>query len=201
MSLGAHPSLDVALVHSSYRAPATAVVETAVHDLAAALRDRGHRPTVLTAHRALSRRPTSEEEIPVLDVARLPESPLRRRGFTGPLTQIPLILRALLSARHDVVHSFSAPDALAARLWRRRCGRPILFTCTETLSRDRLADRRLRLRLLSSAVEDSDAVLVPTDEAAAALWRWLAVEAPVVDPCDGAAHERLYRRLLAGSEP
>jgi len=199
VSVDDRASLDVALVHHSYDAPPREGVERTVHDVAAGLRALGHRPTVLASHVATTRRSTWDG-IPVVQVARLPESPLLRRGFTGPLTHVPLTLHALLSGSHDVVHSFSAPDALAAHLWGRRLARPVVFTCAETLARDRLADRRLRLRLLSAAVEDSDGVLVPTEEARTALWRWLAVEAPVVESRDGAAHERLYRRLLASAE-
>lgn len=198
MSVDDRALLDVALVHHSYDASPRTGVERTVRDVAAGLRALGHRPTVLASHVASPRRSTCDG-IPVVHVARLSESPLLWRGFTGPLTQVPLMLRALLSGSYDVVHAFSAADALAARLWRRRVGGPVLFTCAETLARDRLSDRRLRLRLLSSAVEDSDGVLVPTEEARTALRRWLAVEAPVVEPGDGAAHVRLYRRVLASS--
>jgi len=191
--------LDIALVHHSFGSPPRDGVERIVQEVGAGLRERGHRPTIFASHVAATRRSTWEG-IPVVHLARLPESPLARRGFTGPLTHVPFRARALLSGGHDVVHAFSAPDALAARLWRRRVGGPVLFTCAETLGRDRLADRRLRLRLLGAAVEDSDGVLVPTEEARAALWRWLAAEAPLVDPRDGAAHERICRRLLASAE-
>lgn len=199
MSASDRASLDIALVHHSFWSPPRDGVERIVHDVAVGLRELGHRPTVVSSHRAATRRSTWDG-IPILHVARLPESPLARRGFTGPLTHVPFTARALLSGGHDVVHAFSAPDALAARLWRRRVGGPVVFTCAETLGRDRLADRRLRLRLLGAAVEDSDGVLVPTEEARAALWRWLAAEAPLVDPREGVAHERIYRRLLASAE-
>jgi len=191
-------SLDIALVHHGYRSPPENGMEQTVHDVATGLRELGHRPTILASHVAPTRRSTWEG-VPVVRVARLPESPLARRGFTGPLTHVPSTARALLSRGHDVVHAFSAPDALAARLWRRRVGGPVVFTCAETLGRDRLADRRLRLRLLAAAVEDSDGLLVPTEEARRALWRWLAADAPVVESRDGAAHERLYLRLLASA--
>jgi hypothetical protein len=59
-----------------------------------------------------------------------------------------------------------------------------------------VADRRLRLRLLERAVGDSDAAIAPTEECRAGLLRWLAVEAPLLEPADADAHERLYRELL-----
>ena len=39
-------------------------------------------------------------------------------------------------------------------------------------------------------------MIVHDEEARAAAWRWLALELPVIEPSDGAEHERLYRRLL-----
>jgi hypothetical protein len=124
------------------------------------------------------------------------ELPLRWRGFTEPLTHIPLAVRALWKGGYDVAHALSAPDAQAALLWGRLSGRPVVFGCPEVLDRDRLADGRLRLRLLIAAVEETDAVVAPTPEAREALWRWLAVDASLIAPRDGAGHTRLYRRLL-----
>lgn len=141
------------------------------------LRDAGQEPTVVAAHP-------------------LAEGILRRRGFTGPLTQVPITVQRLWARQYDVAHAFSAPDALAALLWRRLSGRPVVFHCIETLDRDRLADRRLRLRLLTAAVEEADAVVASTPEARSALARWLAVDAALIDLSDGVALVRLYRELL-----
>jgi hypothetical protein len=129
-------------------------------------------------------------------VPRLPESPLRLRGFTGPLTHVPFLYRALRHGSYDVAHAFSAPDAKAALAWARRTGGPAVFTCVETLTRESLADRRLRLRLLTAAVERSDAVIAPSVDAVAALRRWMATDALLLEPADATAHERLYRKLL-----
>jgi hypothetical protein len=162
-------SLAVALVHHGD--------DTCVDELADALRELGHRVAVVR-RRAL------------------PEMLLRGRGFTGPLTHVPAATGALLRGRFDVAHAFSPPDALAARAWRRLTGRPVVVTTLEVLDRAHLADRRLRLALLRASVEDADAVLAAGDEARDALWRWMTVEAAVVDPRDGAAHARLYLDLL-----
>ena len=102
------------------------------------------------------------------------EALLRRRGFTSALSHIPPAVSELLHGEFDLVHAFSAPDAVAALAWRRVSKRPVVFTCTETLSRATVADRRLRLRLLDAAVTASDAVLALDD---------------------AAAHARLYARL------
>lgn len=145
--------------------------------LADGLRELGHAVTVVRA-------------------ARAPEALLRRRGFTGPLTPIPLATLALLRGDHDVVHAFTPSDALAARLWRRARGGPVVVTVREALDRSTVSDTRLRLPLLQAAVEDADALLAASGAAQAALRRWFALEAPVVDPADAAAHAEVYRRLL-----
>jgi Glycosyltransferase Family 4 len=162
--------VNVALLHHGRGAPA-------VHELAASLRELGHDVTVLT------RGPTA------LD------APLGRRGFTTPLTHLPLMLAALTRGSYDVAHAFSPQDAFAAHLWRRRSGRPVVLSLIEPIERERLADGRLRLRFLGIALEQSDAVIVHDDEGRAAAWRWLALEPPVIAPSDGEAHERLYRSL------
>jgi hypothetical protein len=122
---------------------------------------------------------------------------LARRGFTPGLTRVPAAVAALVRGDFDVVHAFTAPDATAALLARRRSGRPVVFTCTEVLDRDRVADRRLRLATLQRAVEECDALLAADDAVRAGLERWFALSPPVLAPRDAAAHERLYRDLLA----
>lgn len=196
---GAGP-LAVALVHHTYGSPPSGEAEAVVREVAAGLRDLGHRPTILASHRARTR-VSQEDGIRVVRLARLPEAPLRLRGFTGPLTHMPLTLRALVRGDYDIAHAFSAPDAEAALRWRRRAQRPVLFTCTEELDRGSLADSRLRLRLLGGAVEEADAVTAPTRAACVAILRWLAVDARVIAPRDPADHEELYRELLARPRP
>jgi hypothetical protein len=122
---------------------------------------------------------------------------LRRRGFTGALTHVPFALGALLRGSYDVAHAFTAVDAQAALRWRRLSGGVVVFGCTEVLDRGNVADRRLRVRFLTDAVKETDAVVAYSDQAREALWRWLAVEAELLEPDDGPAHVALYRRLLA----
>jgi len=166
-----------------------------VQELATGLRDAGHRPCLLSSRRGRSRR-YEEDGIPIIQSGRLPEAPLRLRGFAGPLTHVPLTLWALASGAYDVAHVFSPPDALAARLWQRVSGSPVVFTPAEPIQRERLADRRLRLALLRRAIDESDAVTATSGEGHDALRTWLAVDAPLIPPRDAAAHERLYRGLL-----
>jgi len=188
-------TLRIALLHHDLASPPRGGAERMVLDVAAGLRERGHEPVVLSSHQAPSQR-ALEDGVAVLRVPRLPEGPLHRRGFTGPLTHLPLTRRALNRGDFDLAHAFSAPAAAAALCWKRATGRPVVFTCAEPIDRSRLADRRLRLRLLSAAIEDSEAVIAADADISEALWRWMATEAPVIEPGDGLGHERLYRRLL-----
>jgi len=188
--------LRIALISYDYLSPQRSPGERYVRELAHALLNAGHRVHVLSTHRKQRRR-TVEDGIPVIRVSSLPEALLRQRGFVGPLTQVPVSVAALVAGGFDVVHAFSTPDALTARIWRRLVGRPAVFTCVEELRRDRLADRRLRLSLLQRAVEDTDAVIAATEDSRKSLWRWLAVAAPVMGAHDVGGHERLYRDLVA----
>jgi hypothetical protein len=119
---------------------------------------------------------------------------LRRRGFTQPLAHVPITCASLFAGRYDIAHAYTPADAVAALAWRRRSGGPVVFTCTEVLSRANVADGRLRLAMLRRATEETDAVLAATPEVAASMRKWLAIDAPVLD---AAGHERLYGELLA----
>jgi hypothetical protein len=119
---------------------------------------------------------------------------LRRRGFTQPLVHVPFTCASLVVGRFDIAHAYTPSDAVAALAWRRRSGRPVVFTGTEVLSRANVADARLRLSTLRRATEETDAVLASTPEVAASMSRWLAIDAPVLDEGE---LERLYGDLLA----
>ena len=58
-----------------------------------------------------------------------------RHGTRWKISAIPLGAQQLLRSRFDVAHAFSAPDAQAALIWRSITGRPVAFTCVETLHR------------------------------------------------------------------
>lgn len=199
MTNGRVQPLRIALLYHDYLSPHRSDEERYVHELALALLRAGHRVQVLSTRRGGTRR-TVEDGIPVLRVRRLSESILRGRGFAGPLTQVAPGVAALVAGGLDVAHAFSTPDALTALVWRGLVGRPVAFTCVERLRRDVLADRRLRLRLLRRAVEDTGAVIAATEQSRESLWRWLAVDAPVLGSSDSGGHERVYRRLAGQRE-
>ena len=183
MTYGHERELRLALLIPRINPPGPVEAARQVRQLADQLRERGVSPYVLR---------------PDPGPLRVADALLRRRGFAGPLSPVPFVVKALLIGRYDVVHTFSAADALAALAWRRITDRPVLFTCWERLGRESLADRRLRLWLLRRAVEDTDAVIAPTREAREALRRWLVVEAKSVAVDDAVGHERLYREVVCG---
>lgn len=189
-------ALRVALVFEGWTSTDAAAAAGTVRTLAHGLLERGHAPTVLAARPGLSWGYDDDDRVPIVLSPRLPEAILRLRGFAVPVTHVPLIARALASGSYDVAHAFSPVDAVAAQLARRRTAAPVVFTCLETLGRQNVADRRLRLASLRAAVEESDAVAVPGEDARVALERWMAAEALVVDPSDAAAHEDLYCSLV-----
>lgn len=120
------------------------------------------------------------------------EAVLRRRGFTPGLSPVAGVVLELLRGGFDAAHAFSVPDAAAAHAWRRVTGRPSVFTCTEVLDRATLANGRLRLELLTRAIEESDALTAASEDVRGAMELWLACSPPVLRPDDAAAHERLY---------
>ena len=165
--------MRIALVHSG-GAP-----ERAARELEAALERAGHDAELVGG--------------PGLALA---ERLLGWRGFTPGLSGLPRSLRALDQGDHDVAHAFDPVAATAGLVWGRRSGAPVVVTFADALDRATVADRRLRLRLLTAALDDSDGVLAASADARAGLLRWAAVDAPVVRTDDAAGHEEVYRRLL-----
>jgi glycosyltransferase involved in cell wall biosynthesis len=186
-------TLRVALLHNSYGTPYGGRAAEIVRELAHGLRAAGHDAVVLSSALGQRRR-DSVDGVDVLRLPRLPEAPLRFRGFDGPLTHLPGAARELRRGGYDLAHAFSAQDAWAGRTSKV----PTVFTCSEVLSRRVVANRRLRFRMLSDAVEQSRAVLALNDQARVALARWLAIEAQVVDPGDVEGHVAIYNAVLDG---
>jgi Glycosyl transferase 4-like domain len=188
-------ALSVALLFHSYGAPDGRVPGRLVQQLARGLLEAGHRPCIIASHPGPAGRHV-EDGIPVARNRRLPEGLLHRRGIVAPLGHVPPTLGALARGRYDVAHAFSTLDALPALLWRRLGRAAAVLTWAEPPRRECLADRRLRLWAVTRAVENSDAVVAPSEEVHAALARWLMVDALRIEPQDTTAHVRLYRQLM-----
>jgi len=105
------------------------------------------------------------------------------------------VFATLVRSRYDIVYAWTSLDALAALAWSRLTRKPTVFAPAEPPTREVVADRRLRLWTVTRALEHSDAVIAPSVEVRRALDRWLAVDAPLLDSLDAAAHERLYEEL------
>lgn len=164
-----------------------------VMEAAASLVAVGIAPSLLTA------RPPQEqpEGVEVVALRELADAPLRLRKIGDQLSHVPAAWLALGRGRFEVAHAFTPSDALAAIAWARWARKPTVLTCMEPPRREQLAARRLRLQTWRRAVEQTDAVLAADEEVGRALRRWMAVEAPVVDPVEAEAQSAVYRRLLA----
>jgi glycosyltransferase involved in cell wall biosynthesis len=155
--------------------------ERMIGELAHDLVKLGHAPRVITSHPG-GRETSNEHGYPVVRNRRPPDALMQRRGFQEHLSHVPLSYLTLTAGDDDVAHAFYPTDAAAGLRWARRTGRPALFSYMGVPQREVLAGRRLRLRLLSEAVNASDAVLALSEAAAAAMRRWLGVDPHVIYP-------------------
>ena len=186
MSSRAHEQLTVALIDADIGRPPGG---ESVRQLATALEERGYRVSVLQTRPIDGRNRSARWR-------RFPAAVLDTRGFTQNIDRLPMTIARLLTRRYDLVHAFSAPDAVAGLWWRRLTGRPVVFTWSETARRDGLADRRLRLRAVQKATADADSFMAASASVREGLWRWLALEPAVLPVHDIAAHDQLYRQLV-----
>jgi Glycosyltransferase Family 4 len=152
-----------------------------VEELAAGLRERGQSPEII-----------ANGGWPAL------EGQLRRRMFEDNLTLVPSTYAALRRGGYELAHATHAAGALAASLWARRAGRPVVYTYLGVPRREELPARRLRLGVLERALRSADATAVTSEEAREAMRRWLGTEARVIPsgPALVEEYERLYGELL-----
>ncbi len=143
---------------------------SAVGLLERALSAAGHDVTVLGQSRA----------------GALLEAALRPRKLGEGLGHVAPAALAVRRGRFDIAHAFSPAAALAGAA---------VLTFAAPVTRERLADRRLKLATLERALATST-VVASSDAARASLRRWLGVDARVLDPADGAGHAALYAELL-----
>jgi glycosyltransferase involved in cell wall biosynthesis len=153
--------------------------ERFVRELADGLIAAGHRPRLITSHRAAPRR-TVDGGLPVLRVPRPPLGPLGRHveEFSS---HAPLSWIALRAGRDDVAHAFHVPDALAAARWGRRTGRPAILSYLGIPRREWLSAQRRR-QFLATAIRRCDAVVALSAFAAAEFWAELGYEPEVIHP-------------------
>jgi hypothetical protein len=133
--------------------------------------------------------------VELIDPIALPDAPFRLRKIGEAPGRMPGAFLALVRGRYEVAHAFTAQDAAVAIAWSRLRGGTAVFTQREPLTRATVADRRLRLRMLTLALEHAAAVVAPDEEVASSVRRWMAVDPNVLAPEDAAAHLALYAAL------
>ena len=176
--------------------------ERAVHDLAADLAARGHRPRVITSHQGASES-SFEDGFEVIRNRRPPERLLQMRRFQENLSHVPLSYRTLMRGDDEVAHAFFHTDGLASVEWSRRTGRPAVFSYMGIPSRATATYKRGRMKILERVIDGSAAVVGLSRTACDALWRWWGVEARLIYPgvdlsaFDAAVGERDPRPTIA----
>src|SRR5439155_8461296 len=138
--------------------------ERFIHDLGAGLAAKGDRPRLITSHPA----PTSEAVEDGLEVLRL-HRPRGRRLQLGLrdqyLIHFPGTRRALRETDPDIAHALYPVDALAARGWARRTGRPLVFSLMG-MPRPEALRRRAWRAIVARAVDAADVTVCLSRRAA-----------------------------------
>jgi glycosyltransferase involved in cell wall biosynthesis len=192
--LNGSPQLRVALLNPCYWPEVRRGAERITRELADGLLARGQLPSLITSHPGLPDRRV-EAGVPVVRVPRPPQAPLEALHFESYLTHVPLSYLALRRGSYDLAHAMYPTDALAALRWRRRTGRPAVLTYMGIPARAWLDGARGRREIATRAVRTSDAVVVLSHAAAAALRNSLGRDPRVIHPgVDLAAFRPASRR-------
>lgn len=174
-------SLQLAFLTPCYRPEVNRGTERVISDLATEMSSRGHQARVITSHPHSPQR-RIEDSVQVVRHWRPPDGLLRRRGFEEHLTHLPFACMSIGSGNDDLVHAHFATDVLAATPWRRRRNLPIVWTYHGLPQRKTIAARRSRIRILGSALEAADRVVVSSRAAADSMNRWMGVDPTVIYP-------------------
>jgi glycosyltransferase involved in cell wall biosynthesis len=174
-------SRRVALLNFAFWPEVQRGSERIVHDLAADLARRGHRPRLVTSHPGPSAT-TTEDGFQIVRNRRPPDALLRLRRFQDNLAHVPLSYRTLRAGHDELAHAFYQTDALASVAWGRRVGRPSVFSYMGIPSRATATYKRGRMKTLAHVTANSDAVVGLSKTACEALWRWWGVEARLIYP-------------------
>jgi phosphatidylinositol alpha-mannosyltransferase len=173
-------SLAVALLNPFFWPEVRRGSERVVHDLAVDLVALGCRPALITSHRGLPRR-SVEDGFTIRRHWRPPE-PWTRRNIEPQLSHVPFSYMSLVRGDYDVAHAVYLTDALAALRWAGKTGGPAVYSYMGHPSRQMIASKRLRRRILERAIGASDAVITLSGSARDAMWRWFGVDSRVINP-------------------
>jgi glycosyltransferase involved in cell wall biosynthesis len=174
-------SRRVALLNFAFWPEVQRGSERIVHDLAADLAVRGHRPRLITSHPGPSTTST-QDGFEIVRNRRPPDAPLRLRRFQDNLTHVPLSYLTLQRGEDELAHAFYQTDALASVAWARKTGRPAVFSYMGIPSRATATYKRGRMKIIEHVIDNSDAVIGLSKTACDALWRWWGVEARLIYP-------------------
>lgn len=170
--------MRIALVSPTYWPEVRRGSERVVHDLGAALAQRGHEVTLITSHRGRSTREV-EDGFTVLRSWRPPNLP-GTTPYEYHLLNTPSVFWRMARGGFDVAHSFFPADSWAAVLARRFGGPPVIATMHGVPTREYLVARRYRLQMLQATVRRADACTVLSEAAARPYRRYLLREPEVL---------------------
>jgi phosphatidylinositol alpha-mannosyltransferase len=173
--------LSIALLHPCYWPEVQRGVERLIREHATDLIATGNEPHLITSHPGPPSR-SVEDGLKITRHWRPPDGLLRRRGAQEYMTHLPFSYLSLIAGDYDVAHAFFPGDAAVAHRWSQRRGRPSVFTYPGLPERQGLSSRRGRLRLLTEAVQESDAVVALTEAAASSIRRWFGTDPHVIPP-------------------
>jgi glycosyltransferase involved in cell wall biosynthesis len=173
--------LRIALLNPCFWPEVQRGAERILRELATDLIAAGHRPRLITSHPGRPSR-SVEDGLPIVRHWRPPEAPLLHRGAQEYMTHLPFTRLSLDRGDDDLAHAFYPTDAVVARRWGVRTGRPSVFTYGGIPQRDVIAARRWRVEFLEEAIGGCDAVVAYSRAAADALRRWFGAHAHVIYP-------------------
>jgi glycosyltransferase involved in cell wall biosynthesis len=173
--------IRVALLNPCFWPEVQRGAERVVRELATDLIAAGHAPRLITSHPGPPSR-SVEDGLPIVRHWRPPESWLLRRGGQEYMTHLPFSYLSLERGDDAIAHAFYPTDAVVARRWGARHGRPSIFWYGGVPQRNVIASRRWRVKILEEAIGGCDAVVTSSRAAADGIRRWFGVEARPIYP-------------------
>jgi glycosyltransferase involved in cell wall biosynthesis len=175
-------ALGITMLSPRYWPEVRRGTERTIHGLSQQLLARGHRVRLITSAPARRFDYAVEDGLPILRVPRLSERRFERRMHETHLMHVPFAYAALRHWGGDIAHAWYQTDALAAARWKRKTGKPALFSYMGVPDPPGLQWRRRRLEITLDAVRGCDAIVGVSEFVAANFKRWLGVDAHTVYP-------------------
>jgi phosphatidylinositol alpha-mannosyltransferase len=169
----------IAFLHPTYWPEVRRGSERLIHDLGVGLAERGHDVTLITSHPG---RPSVSVEDGI-EVIRNWRPPYMRplRWYEDHIAETPLTGYRLKQGNYDIAHAFFPADAWAAQKVKQRFGGPpFVFTIHGIPVRQYLVERRYRLEMQLSLVQEAAATTVLSEAAAEGVRRYLLKDPTIV---------------------